>query len=69
MNTRRFLVVVLALLVFTVACGSLLAEEPFRFPEGKHGKGEFKYVNGVPVLSSNAWLDNQPSRPSPGSHS
>src|SRR4029077_14149014 len=24
--------------------------EPFRFPEGKHGKGELKYVNGVPVL-------------------
>ncbi len=24
--------------------------EPFRFPEGKHGKGELKYRNGVPVL-------------------
>src|SRR5438477_3049612 len=25
--------------------------EPFRYPEGKHGKGELKYVNGVPVLT------------------
>src|SRR5436190_1220366 len=24
--------------------------EPFRYPEAKHGKGELKYVNGVPVL-------------------
>jgi isopenicillin-N N-acyltransferase like protein len=26
------------------------ATEPFRFPEAKHGKGELKYVNGIPVL-------------------
>jgi hypothetical protein len=26
-------------------------KEPFRFPEGKHGKGELKYVNGIPVLT------------------
>src|ERR1051325_6960336 len=26
------------------------AGEPFRFPEGKHGKGELKYINKVPVL-------------------
>src|SRR5437773_5546827 len=25
--------------------------EPFRYPEGKHEKGELKYVNGVPVLT------------------
>lgn len=24
--------------------------EPFRFPEGKHGKGELKYRNGLPVM-------------------
>src|SRR6266849_2886703 len=24
--------------------------EPFRYPEAKHGKGELKYVNGLPVL-------------------
>jgi isopenicillin-N N-acyltransferase like protein len=26
------------------------AETPFRFPEGKHGKGELKYEKGIPVL-------------------
>ena len=50
MISRRFLAVVTALLVFTAACNSVLAKDPFRFPEGKHGKGELKYVNGVPVL-------------------
>jgi len=38
--------VLLAALVSPVAA----AEKPFRYPEGKHGKGELKYVNGVPVL-------------------
>jgi len=38
-------VLVLVLLTFQVG-----AEKPFRYPEGKHGKGELKYVNGVPVL-------------------
>lgn len=27
------------------------AQEPFRYPEGKHGTGELKYINEVPVLS------------------
>src|SRR5262245_54014680 len=35
------------LLLFT---GGLLAAEPFKYPEAKHGKGELKYVNGIPVL-------------------
>ena len=26
------------------------ADEPFRFPEGTHGKGELKYRDGLPVL-------------------
>src|SRR5262245_53207665 len=43
----RWLTVVLALVVVPAAP----AKEPFRFPEGKHGKGELKYVNGVPVLT------------------
>ena len=30
--------------------GTVLAETPFRFPEGKHGKGELKYEKGVPIL-------------------
>src|SRR5262245_62936613 len=37
----------LAALVSPVAA----AEKPFRYPEGKHGKGELKYVNGIPVLT------------------
>jgi hypothetical protein len=28
-----------------------LAAEPFRYAEGKHGQGELKYINGVPVLN------------------
>ncbi len=24
---------------------------PFKYPEGKHGKGELKYINGLPVLT------------------
>ena len=31
-------------------CPAARAEETFRFPEGKHGKGELKYRNGLPVL-------------------
>jgi predicted choloylglycine hydrolase len=27
------------------------AAEPFRFPPAKHGKGELKYINGLPVLT------------------
>jgi len=27
------------------------AAEPFRFPEAKYGKGELKYINGLPVLT------------------
>src|SRR5260370_31525306 len=27
------------------------AESPFLFPEGKHGKGELKYVKGIPILT------------------
>jgi hypothetical protein len=27
------------------------AAEPFRFPEGRHGTGKLKYINGLPVLT------------------
>src|SRR5687767_8399166 len=27
------------------------AAEPFRYPEGKHGQAELRYINGLPVLS------------------
>ncbi len=44
---------------YLVACAwvasALLAQplraEPFRYPEGKHGGGELRYVQGVPVLT------------------
>ncbi len=42
---RTFLLV----LLIGVVPGVLRAE-PFRYPEGKHGKGELRYVNGLPVL-------------------
>jgi hypothetical protein len=33
-----------------VLCPAARADEPFRYPEGTHGKGELKYRNGLPVL-------------------
>jgi isopenicillin-N N-acyltransferase like protein len=42
-------VVALAFL-FALLPASLPAEEPFRYPEAKHGKGELKYRDGLPVL-------------------
>jgi hypothetical protein len=33
-----------------VLCPATRGSEPFRFPEGKHGEGELKYRNGLPVL-------------------
>jgi hypothetical protein len=44
-RTRLCIASALVLLV-----GSLSAAEPFCYPEAKHGKGELRYVNGVPVL-------------------
>lgn len=29
---------------------TLLAETPFRYPEGKHAKGELRYEKGIPIL-------------------
>src|SRR5262245_57729369 len=37
--------------VVLLLCMTATAAEPFRYPEGKHGKGELKYVNGIPVLT------------------
>jgi len=28
------------------------AGEPFRYPEGRYGKGELRYINGLPVLTA-----------------
>lgn len=41
------------LIIVGVAFGLLVpaeAREPFRYPEGQHGKGELRYINHVPVL-------------------
>lgn len=48
MSRGHSLVVLLVLALFVPTAR---AEKPFRFPEGKHGKGTLKYVNGIPVLT------------------
>jgi isopenicillin-N N-acyltransferase like protein len=46
---RNLAFLCLLILLSAPACHG--AEEPFRYPEGKHGKGELKYINGLPVLT------------------
>ena len=42
---------ILVMLISTCAIVSgVEASEPFRYPEGRHGKGELRYINKVPVL-------------------
>jgi isopenicillin-N N-acyltransferase-like protein len=36
---------------FTSALPSVRGGQPFRFPEGKYGKGELKYINDLPVVT------------------
>jgi hypothetical protein len=36
--------------VLLLTWAPVAAGEPFRYPEARHGKGELKYVNGVPVV-------------------
>lgn len=38
-------------LIVALLAPAARADKPFRYPEGKHGKGELKYVNGVPLLT------------------
>ena len=47
------LLVSLALGLCLCAAVTGSASEPFRYPEAKHGGGELRYVNGVPVLVVN----------------
>src|SRR6516165_9694545 len=49
MYRPRRLGLVLIVVIFLVAAPAWAAE-PFRYTEGKHGKGELKYLNGVAVL-------------------
>lgn len=44
----RWAAPLLACLVFAAG---VRADGPFRYPEGKHGKGELHYVNELPVLT------------------
>jgi hypothetical protein len=39
-----------AVLLGLVVTGTAAAAQPFRYTEGKYGKGQLKYVNGLPVL-------------------
>lgn len=51
MARSRGLSVLILVLSTVFVSAPLRAGEPFRFPEGKHGKGELKYRNGIPVLT------------------
>jgi predicted choloylglycine hydrolase len=44
-------VALIAFLLGTCVPPSVSAAEPFRYPEARYGKGELKYINGLPVLS------------------
>ncbi len=39
-----------ALIVLALSASAAVSAEPFRYPEGKHGRGELKYRNGLPIL-------------------
>lgn len=47
MTSRSYLFVAI---LFLTTVLPVRGDEPFRYPTGKHGKGELKYVQGVPVL-------------------
>lgn len=36
---------------FFLLASGVAAEEPFRYPEGTHGKGELRYQNGIPIVT------------------
>jgi predicted choloylglycine hydrolase len=53
MNVNARLTAGFALGLLTLACASgfvTAAQAPFRYPAGKNGKAELKYVNDIPVL-------------------
>jgi hypothetical protein len=45
---RSPLALLVAVLLLTPSAGQAA---PFEYPEGKHGKGELKYIHGLPVLT------------------
>ncbi len=50
MTLRRLYVLSLAILCLGSITAS--AAEPFRFPEARYGKGELRYIHGLPVLTA-----------------
>ena len=42
---------VLLVIAFLVSGSESGAADPFRYPEGRHGKGQLRYINDVPVLT------------------
>jgi isopenicillin-N N-acyltransferase-like protein len=46
----RSRLVAFALVAILVTALPVRAAEPFKYEEGKHGKGQLKYINGLPVL-------------------
>jgi predicted choloylglycine hydrolase len=50
MNSRRILPLLALLASLAAPAPARAAAAPFRFPAGRHGKAELKYVNGIPVL-------------------
>ncbi|HLJ97081.1 MAG TPA: C45 family peptidase [Gemmataceae bacterium] len=48
---RRRIPIGVALLILLVLAPAATAGEPFRYPAAKHGKGELRYLNGLPVLT------------------
>jgi isopenicillin-N N-acyltransferase like protein len=51
MARRWFVGAVCLLPIFWSAATAVRADPPFRYPEGRSGTGELKYVNGLPVLT------------------
>src|SRR6516225_686573 len=47
LRSTASVILLVALLSGTPAKGT----EPFRYPEAKHGRGELRYINNIPVLS------------------
>jgi isopenicillin-N N-acyltransferase like protein len=51
MTIRRSNILCLCLVILCAGAAVSLAAEPFRFPEGRYGKGQLRYINDVPVLA------------------
>ncbi len=51
MSRCRFVLMLGMLLGVGPQLASVAAGEPFRYPEGSHGTGELRYINGLPVLT------------------